>query len=538
MSDSLADLLDLRLAFRRVQRENFEGGVFIRHPHELLLIEQDLDQWIQGLDRKIRAGEYHPGSLGICDVPKAKAGIRPGGSLSIEDQVVYAACVGAFLDKIKTSGSVGYKADYSYELMVAGKKGQWYRYPIESWLEFNRRSLEQLDGGSAYVVFADISAYYEYVDHGLLQSQLRSLGVERVLRDQISSLLGRWSQTLVRGRGLPQGFAASNVLSKLYLSTVDQDLWEQNWLHHRYADDFRIFCKDLADAKSAVVCLAQSLRRKGLVAQSSKSVILRVDAARQEIQGVQPIISPLETQFKADVGSALGLAGTYFSLPDAERLLQNSDDDTPLEVIRRAYQAHFLDGGGEFRKTLFRWLIGKLAVHKDRSAIDHCLVLLRTNPEETQTILRYIERADAVEIAEPAILRYLESPEAVYDYQGYQIIEWRCRMRPVPSLTFKRYVRQRMASGAPPYLIAVCREFMGLFGSTTDHDRLIYEFPSAFNDLQKAEILCAIRSMEPQRRNGFLASVEEDGVFTGRAVQFIKGVVPKSSDSPHLVLLK
>ena len=43
MSDELAALLDLKLAWRRVKADIYElKRVFVRHPYEVNLVEQDL----------------------------------------------------------------------------------------------------------------------------------------------------------------------------------------------------------------------------------------------------------------------------------------------------------------------------------------------------------------------------------------------------------------------------------------------------------------------------------------------------------------
>jgi hypothetical protein len=73
-----------------------------------------------------------------------------------------------------------------------------------------------IDAGAAYVVMADITAFYENIDLGLLLSDL----IEAI--NQISSCLNKWAQ--VQGRGIPQGQSPSDILAKLYLNSIDQTL--------------------------------------------------------------------------------------------------------------------------------------------------------------------------------------------------------------------------------------------------------------------------------------------------------------------------
>src|SRR5579872_4212226 len=117
MSVTLADLLDLRLAWMRVKLD-IETRVFIRHPCEVNLIEQDLDIWLARIDQSIRDDQYSPSPMYVCDVPKEKNGIRTGNSLTLTDRLVYIACVGACLSAIRENleWSQG-KKDFSYQLI-------------------------------------------------------------------------------------------------------------------------------------------------------------------------------------------------------------------------------------------------------------------------------------------------------------------------------------------------------------------------------------------------------------------------------------
>ena len=118
MSETLAQLLDLRTAWRHV-KDDIANRVFIRHPYSVTLVESDLDGWLATRATLIREGKYVPDSAFICDVPKGKGLIRPGAYLSLTDQLVYAACVGACFPEIhkRLKWSQGI-VDFSYRLAV------------------------------------------------------------------------------------------------------------------------------------------------------------------------------------------------------------------------------------------------------------------------------------------------------------------------------------------------------------------------------------------------------------------------------------
>ena len=87
MSETLANLLDLPTAWRRVKMD-LKQRVFVVHPYELDLIESDLDNWLREVDTLVREGRYHPGPMTISEVPKGGSLIRPGSHLRLVDLLV------------------------------------------------------------------------------------------------------------------------------------------------------------------------------------------------------------------------------------------------------------------------------------------------------------------------------------------------------------------------------------------------------------------------------------------------------------------
>jgi hypothetical protein len=283
LSEELANLLDLGLAWRRV-KSDVSHRVFIGHPYSVSLIEFDLDGWLQTRLESARQGTYTPSPLFICDVPKGNGLIRPGGHLSYADRLVYVACVGACFPAIhralKWSQGV---IDYSYQLAFDPANPEWIRDRFLGWKNFDQKSIAKIEAGAATVVVADISAFYENVDIGLVISDVRATGAPGAAVDQLSVCLNKWAQ--VSGRGIPQGHTPSDILAKLYLNTVDHNLKNMGYQHLRYVDDIRVFCADEREAKQLLIDLSKLLRRRGLNLQSAKSEILTAGDARGRIRG-------------------------------------------------------------------------------------------------------------------------------------------------------------------------------------------------------------------------------------------------------------
>src|SRR4029450_7658401 len=191
--------------------------------YEVELMEIDRGAWLSELRESIRTNRYFPSAMVVCDIPKAKGGIRPGSHLIVADRLVYAACVGACLEKINAEiGWAQGAVDFAYQLAAEPRQRKWLRSQFSGWEEFRERSLRKLEEGYPYVVIADISSFYDSIDVATLISDLRQVAAPQAVIEQIRQCVNRWG--LVPGRGIPQGQSASDILAKLYLNSVDKNL--------------------------------------------------------------------------------------------------------------------------------------------------------------------------------------------------------------------------------------------------------------------------------------------------------------------------
>jgi hypothetical protein len=205
-------------------------------------------------------------------------------------------------------------------------------------------------------------------------------------------------------------------------------------------------------------------------------------------------------------------------------------------VIRDAYAQHFMSSGDEsglvsedfdgkrFDKTLFHFLINKLGKEEDAFAADNCVTLFASHPEETKYVCRYLERVGRVAAFDSELVAFLTSEDAIYPYQIYQLIEWRLSDSVTPLAELTAFVRRLAFDGArPSYLRAVCRQFLGEFGSRSDLARLESEYAQVRGGLEQCEVLCSLRRMETSRRNAFIGRYADDGWLHNRAVAIIRG---------------
>ncbi len=502
MSKELAELLDLELAWKRVKLD-IPDRVFTRNPFEVKLIEDDLAGYLDGLNGRIRNDTYNPKPANICDKPKGNGLIRPGSILSNEDRIIYYACLGACMPNIYetlkwSQGTV----DFSYIIFNESENAKRLKKRFRGWKKFRTASIKKIETGISHVITTDISSYYENINIGTLISDLKSVEVNDNIANLLSKCLNRWAQSM--GKGIPQGYTPSDLLGKLYLNSVDLNFREKGYDHLRYVDDIRIFCKNEVEAKKALVDLTELLSKRGLNLQSAKTKIHTSDEARTIIDRVESKLRPI----KKNLNEALDIDNSYFSATQVDALLEQTEEDTPIEVLKQAFQKYFIEAEEKnFDKTLFHFLINRL----------------KTRPEETEHILKYLQSIGAIHQIEDSVVEFLQSAHAVYLYQNYQILEWFSEHIQNPSTDLLGIARQMAFDNSQPkYLKTVSRKLVGEFGTNADFERLESLYSELDDEIEKCDIICCLKNMELSRRNSFFARAQHDGNLIQIASNLVK----------------
>jgi hypothetical protein len=511
---------DLALAWRRTKADIQANRVFVRTPYEIELVDENTDEWLRQLSEKVAAG-YRPASAIIADIPKGNGGIRPGAILSLEDRTVYADIVGSFLPIISealrwSQGSI----DFSYRLAAQPDRVNWFGNRFAGWTQFRRRQLAKIEEDKVtHVVVTDLTGFYENIDLDTLMSDLRDLGCDANTVQLLSSLLYRWA--IIPGRGIPQGYSASDILAKVYLNPVDRALIDDGFDYIRYVDDIRIFCTGFANCKLALLSLTQAMRRRGLNLQTSKTEMMGRDVAKTRIAGIAPVIEAAQERYRKEIEAIVGALDPYAPIGEIEE--QIDPDDAPLEVVQEVFAENFLGARPRFNATLFHYMLKRFSAQKDRTALEYCLNQFYIRPQETQIILDYIRIIGAQEEIFSALVRFLTSDDDIYDYQKYQIFRWLGENATPPSARLLAIARQLTFDlSRPSYLRSVCRKLLQEHGTIADRDRLEQSYGQAHDALEAAQILISLKKVETARRNAFYGRVDKDGLLQSRATRLVK----------------
>ena len=321
-----ADNLDLPTAWKRMRADRPDRA-FTTHRHLFDVIEKDLEGWFSIVRERVNSG-FYPSESVVLDIPKPNWLVRPAHIVTLEDELIYTGLLGTFHGPIweRLKWSQG-GPDIAYRLSSPSKTPNWVQSGLNVWEDWRVKSLAAVTHEVFFVLTTDVTGYYENIDHNRLASDLKSLNLPQNLHSGLMTYLARWAGP--RGKGIPQGYSASDILAKLYMDPVDRVLKNAGFTHLRYVDDIRVFCRTMLEAKNALLKLNELVRNRGLNLQSSKTRILKAEEAKHEIDGVAPQIQSITAQISKEL-KELGLAGmVYGTLKDLERYLAKNPDAPP-----------------------------------------------------------------------------------------------------------------------------------------------------------------------------------------------------------------
>ncbi|WP_394235726.1 group II intron reverse transcriptase/maturase [Niallia oryzisoli] len=300
---------NVKLAFRNIKKnkgsktsgvnQNTIFNIGLRSPDKLV-------QYV-----KNRLEDYKPHKVKRKEIPKPNGGVRLLGIPTIEDRLIQ-QCLKQVLEPICEAKF--HKHSYGFR----PNRGTLHAFSRAVTLA-NKNKLH-------YVVDVDIKGFFDNVDHGKLLKQLWSLGI----RDKrILSIISKLLKAEIKGigvptKGTPQGGIISPLLSNVVLNEFDwwiSNQWEtfktkRNYTRERvisgkmrvdetgkyrtlrnysnlkemfivrYADDFKIFCRDHKTAFTVFEAVKKWLKeRLGLEINHEKSKVVNLRKNYSEFLG-------------------------------------------------------------------------------------------------------------------------------------------------------------------------------------------------------------------------------------------------------------
>ena len=254
---------NLEMAWERVKANRGSGGV---DGETLETFEAQLSQQLDRLQRELKEDTYQPQPVRQHPIPKRD---KPGeyrllGIPTIYDRI----CQQALLNRIEPIFEPVFDdASFGY------RRGRSTKDAL-------RKVWQEIQGGSEWIVDADLRDFFGSVDH----EKLLTLVAQRVADGRVLRLIeamlkaGRYGkgQLFPSERGTPQGGVVSPTLSNVLLTPFDREMRLRGYQLTRYADDWVITCKSAAEARAAVEAAGRVLKQLGVELHPQKTRIVHV----------------------------------------------------------------------------------------------------------------------------------------------------------------------------------------------------------------------------------------------------------------------
>jgi RNA-directed DNA polymerase len=290
---------NILLAYRNIKKNKGSTTVGIDNLDITHYKEWDKDKFVKYFQSKL--ANYHPKGVRRVEIPKqdGTGRKRPLGIPCMDDRIIQ-QCIKQILEPICEAKfpnhSYGFRPNRSADHAIA-----------RCMRLMNKAQLH-------YVVDIDIKGFFDNVNHAKLKKQLWNMGIQD---KNLISITGKILKSEIQGEGIPtkgtpQGGIISPLLSNVVLNELDwwiSSQWEtkktikdyktddsaknqlrktnlkQIWIV-RYADDFKLFCKDYKTAQKIYNATKQWLKeRLDLDISPGKSKITNVRKNRTEFLG-------------------------------------------------------------------------------------------------------------------------------------------------------------------------------------------------------------------------------------------------------------
>jgi hypothetical protein len=428
---------------------------------------------IERTRRMFREG-FHSRDLLRIDAPKRGFTLRPGTTLLIEDRLVYQALVDKFAESVDRRLE-SERVVCGYRVRKGGGSRRLFKHGITMWLRFQemvRSGYQQV--GYTYLLNTDLVAYFDHINHTILQEQLRTFGVKDNILRPLFDLLKRWETS--HNMGIPQGQDPSSFLGNIYLDPVDKAMIREGYRYFRYVDDIYVFGRSELELRRALTLLIQELRKLGLHLQEAKTSILKgddvlstVDERKDELQAID---------------YALAVGDTRMALDEVKTVLK--------EITRSK---------SKFNERHFRKCLNELRKLGSDRAVQLCLSRFDMLPHAAREMGQYLALFINRKRVQRALVAFLQDRDRnIYPWQEIWFLWALKQARGLPR-EFLNFCRSQLQNH--PYWASRANYalVLGSAGDAADIALIDSRFDACSNLVEKRAFIYAMKRMQVNRRN-------------------------------------
>ena len=226
---------NLYKAYRRVVGNKGSCGVDDMRVEDL---QEYLSTHQSNLVRDVLANTYLPNAIRGVKIPKTNGKKRLLGIPTVVDRWLQQAVSQQLMTRFELEFS-----DSSYGFR-----------PKKNMQQALTQSLRFINGGYCDIVDIDLSKFFDEVAHykilQLIYEKVKCKTTLRLIRKWLRAPIFIDGKLRKRRKGLPQGSPLSPLLSNIMLDQLDKYLEKRGCKFIRYADDFSIYTRFKAEAKS------------------------------------------------------------------------------------------------------------------------------------------------------------------------------------------------------------------------------------------------------------------------------------------------
>lgn len=296
----ITDERNIKLAFRNIKKNSGSSTSGTDNQTIAEFKNMDSKEYIKLVQTSLK--NYQPSSIRRVYIPKPNGDKRPLGIPTMKDRLIQ-QCIKQVLEPICEAKF--HKHSYGFRPNRNTSHAVSRMYSLAQRFNFK------------YCVDIDIKGFFDNVNHSKLIKQMWTLGIQD---KNLISIISKMLKAEVQGEGIsnkgtPQGGILSPLLSNIVLNELDWWLssqWEtfesdykyydtnkrytmltknsnlKKFFFIRYADDFKIMCKDIKTAKKIFIAVKSWLKdRLGLEISEEKSKIINLTKSYSNFLGIK-----------------------------------------------------------------------------------------------------------------------------------------------------------------------------------------------------------------------------------------------------------